>query len=266
MVAQVGRGPLDGGWLVTGAGGERLYALQLVDEGYGTLDGAWRVAEGAAPRSGFFATASRFGGPLVLRFAERPGAPVSTLTLNFPHRSRPPSFPVARFLPLPDSSLFSLPGGGRSSVGASWSGQGSPPTPGPPPPVAPSPPAPQPPAITAVPPGRPRRPGRPPWPWGQPATGATPAAPHPPPRGAGPPPPCEHTRAPPPPTADIPATPPARPVHPPLPASGQPTAPVGRSRAASHSQPSDSTPPMLWSRPNTATPGHQAETHEKHMT
>lgn len=83
LAAQGGRGPLDGGWLVSGADGTQLYALQLVDEGLGTLDGAWRTAgNGPATRSGFFAFASRTPGTVSLRFVEKPGAPLTTLTLK----------------------------------------------------------------------------------------------------------------------------------------------------------------------------------------
>jgi hypothetical protein len=83
LIEQSQRGALDGGWLVSGTDGAALFALQLVDEGYGTLDGAWRDASATpASRSGFFAFASRYGGPLVLRFMERPGQPLTSLTLT----------------------------------------------------------------------------------------------------------------------------------------------------------------------------------------
>jgi hypothetical protein len=89
MIEQGGKGPLDGGWTVLGPDGDALYALQLVDEGFGTLDGAWRVAGTPATRSGFFTFASRYAGPLVLKFQDRAGAPVTTLTLT-PHRAVEP--------------------------------------------------------------------------------------------------------------------------------------------------------------------------------
>jgi hypothetical protein len=83
-IAQSRQGPLDGGWTVTAADGATLFALQLVDEGLGLVEGAWRDAAGARPggarpeASGFIALASRGPGRAVLRFME-PGA--TTLTV-----------------------------------------------------------------------------------------------------------------------------------------------------------------------------------------
>lgn len=83
LAAQSRRGPLDGGWLVSGADGARLYALQLVDNADGDLQGAWRDPSAPATvRSGFLVSAIREGVNLTLRFFEKQGEPPVTLTLT----------------------------------------------------------------------------------------------------------------------------------------------------------------------------------------
>jgi hypothetical protein len=84
-IAQSRQGPLDGGWTVTAADGTAIFALQLVDEGLGLVEGAWRDAAAAArsggvrpDASGFIALASREPGRAVLRFLE-PGASTPTV-------------------------------------------------------------------------------------------------------------------------------------------------------------------------------------------
>ena len=81
--AQLGRGPLDGGWTVVAADGRTLYRLQLSDDG-SAVDGAWtdpNVPLGS--RSGLVPPAFRVPGSAVtFRFAERPGQPPVALTLT----------------------------------------------------------------------------------------------------------------------------------------------------------------------------------------
>lgn len=83
QAAQSQQGRLDGSWLVAGVDGARLYFLQLVDQGAGAVEGAWRDANGLpGVRSGFLASAAREGAGLTLRFFERSGAAPVTLTLR----------------------------------------------------------------------------------------------------------------------------------------------------------------------------------------
>jgi len=76
------QGPLDGGWTLS-AGGQDLYALQLVDR-RDRLEGVWRDVrrKGALNSSGLVDDLHREGGSLVLRFTPSPGAPTSVATLR----------------------------------------------------------------------------------------------------------------------------------------------------------------------------------------
>lgn len=69
--AQGMQGPLDGRWALgtTGAGGD-LYILQLVDTGYGSLEGVWRDVHrpGAIDGSGFLSDIQRVGPGLTFSF------------------------------------------------------------------------------------------------------------------------------------------------------------------------------------------------------
>jgi hypothetical protein len=83
LSAQGLKGPLEGGWTLTDAGGAQLYDLQLVDSTGGTVDGAWRDLRrpGAIDASGLIVGASRIGAQLNLRFYSGAGGPVTaTLT------------------------------------------------------------------------------------------------------------------------------------------------------------------------------------------
>ena len=77
------QGPLDGGWTLTGADGQGLYALQLVDK-TDRLEGVWRDLrrKGALNASGLVDDIQRQGGDLVLRFSAEPGKPVTVATLH----------------------------------------------------------------------------------------------------------------------------------------------------------------------------------------
>ena len=78
--AQGFQGPLDGGWLLSGNGGD-LYSLQLVDRGKGVLEGAWRDLRQTGV-SGFVDEIERTGGgELLLRFTPDTGGP-ATVTLR----------------------------------------------------------------------------------------------------------------------------------------------------------------------------------------
>lgn len=81
--AQSRQGELDGGWALVDAGGDLLYALQLVDTGEPAVEGAWRLLKPETPgASGFIALISREPARLVLRFLE-PGAATPTVaTVN----------------------------------------------------------------------------------------------------------------------------------------------------------------------------------------
>jgi len=76
------QGPLDGGWTLS-AGGQDLYALQLVDR-RDRLEGAWRDVrrKGALNSSGLVDELRRQGGQLVVRFSPSPGAPAAVATLR----------------------------------------------------------------------------------------------------------------------------------------------------------------------------------------
>jgi hypothetical protein len=80
--AQEYQGPLDGGWTLSAAG-QDLYSLQLVDR-RDRLEGVWRDVrrKGALNGSGLVDDIQRQGSEVTLRFAVRPGAPVSVATLH----------------------------------------------------------------------------------------------------------------------------------------------------------------------------------------
>lgn len=82
--AQGLQGPLDGAWMLRGAGGQPLYSLLFVDKGLGQLEGAWRDPRrrGATDSSGFLAGVQRMGAQLSASFYPLPGAPAATITLN----------------------------------------------------------------------------------------------------------------------------------------------------------------------------------------
>jgi len=82
--AQGMQGPLDGRWTLSAAGMGDLYILQLVDTGYGPLEGAWRDVRraGAIEGSGFLADIQRLGTGLSFRFDPRPGGATATATLS----------------------------------------------------------------------------------------------------------------------------------------------------------------------------------------
>jgi hypothetical protein len=65
------QGPLDGGWTLSAAGRD-LYAFQLVDDGRGGIEGAWRdLRKGADPDgSGFIDEVRKAGAEVTLRFAD----------------------------------------------------------------------------------------------------------------------------------------------------------------------------------------------------
>jgi len=76
------QGPLDGGWTLS-AGGQDLYALQLVDR-RDRLEGVWRDLrrKGALNGSGIVTDLQRQGAELTLRFTPSPGAPMTVATLH----------------------------------------------------------------------------------------------------------------------------------------------------------------------------------------
>lgn len=82
--AQGMQGPLDGAWTLSTTGGQPLYALLFVDKGRGQLEGAWRDPRrrGATNSSGFMTGVERIGSQLVARFQSRPGAALTSVTLN----------------------------------------------------------------------------------------------------------------------------------------------------------------------------------------
>ncbi|HEY8573699.1 hypothetical protein [Phenylobacterium sp.] len=69
--AQGFQGPLDGGWTLSGPGGD-LYSFRLVDKGRGSVEGAWLDLrrKGAPAGSGFIDQVERVGDEMILRFAE----------------------------------------------------------------------------------------------------------------------------------------------------------------------------------------------------
>jgi hypothetical protein len=84
LSAQGLKGPLEGGWTLSDAGGARLFDLQLVDSAGGSVEGAWRDLRrpGAIDASGLIVGASRIGNRFNLRFYPQGyGEPVvATLT------------------------------------------------------------------------------------------------------------------------------------------------------------------------------------------
>ncbi|NGM50046.1 hypothetical protein G5B46_10545 [Caulobacter sp. 602-2] len=84
--AQGLQGPLDGGWVLRGAGGVALYSLQIADPagGYGPVEGAWRDLRrpGAVGSTGLIDSIERtYDGGAAVRFMARPGVG-STLALS----------------------------------------------------------------------------------------------------------------------------------------------------------------------------------------
>lgn len=76
------QGPLEGGWTLS-AGGQDLYALQLVDR-RDRLEGVWRDMRrrGSLTASGLVADLQRQGSQLTLRFTPTPGAAATVATLH----------------------------------------------------------------------------------------------------------------------------------------------------------------------------------------
>ena len=76
------QGPLDGGWTMS-AGGQDLYALQIVDR-RDRLEGVWRDLrrKGALNASGLVDEMERQGTELTLRFMALPGAATSAAVLH----------------------------------------------------------------------------------------------------------------------------------------------------------------------------------------
>lgn len=82
QAAQGLQGPLDGNWTVRGGDGAALYALQLVDKGYGyMLEGAWR-ALGGSGRVGLIDSLDRQPTSLTIRITRVPGKAPAVLTLT----------------------------------------------------------------------------------------------------------------------------------------------------------------------------------------
>jgi hypothetical protein len=80
--AQSFQGPLEGGWTLS-AGGQDLYALQLVDR-RDRLEGVWRDMRrrGSLNASGLVDDLQRQGGELTLRFTPTPGTATTVATLH----------------------------------------------------------------------------------------------------------------------------------------------------------------------------------------
>ncbi|HEY8005049.1 MAG TPA: hypothetical protein VIE16_12515, partial [Phenylobacterium sp.] len=76
------QGPLEGGWTLS-AGGQDLYALQLVDR-RDRLEGVWRDVrrKGSLNGSGVVDDLRRQGAELTLRFTPSPGAAATVATLH----------------------------------------------------------------------------------------------------------------------------------------------------------------------------------------
>ena len=72
------RGPLDGGWVLSAAGGD-LYAFELADHG-GQVEGAWRdLHRQGADASGILEPAARSSAGVTLRFSPAGAAPVTVV-------------------------------------------------------------------------------------------------------------------------------------------------------------------------------------------
>ncbi|ATQ44486.1 hypothetical protein [Caulobacter mirabilis] len=81
QAAQGLQGPLDGNWTVRDSHGTGLYALQLVDKGYGyMLEGAWRSLAGG--RVGLIDNIDRQPTSMTLRITRTPGKAPAVLTLT----------------------------------------------------------------------------------------------------------------------------------------------------------------------------------------
>lgn len=78
------QGPLDGSWILAGAGGADLFALQLVDKSGNPLEGAWRDVRrtGAFEGSGFVSRIERVGATLVVQFQPGPDAAMVSANLR----------------------------------------------------------------------------------------------------------------------------------------------------------------------------------------
>lgn len=82
--AQGLQGPLDGSWILAADGMGDLYVFELVDRGYGLIEGAWRDLrrKGALTGSGFIDVIERSGSQITLRFAAGPDAAPTAATLT----------------------------------------------------------------------------------------------------------------------------------------------------------------------------------------
>ena len=84
--AQSMQGPIDGGWMLTGPGNERLYRFQFVDHGpdLDLAEGAWRDLKSASRTtgSGFIATVASDGARLMLRFYETDANDLAVVTVK----------------------------------------------------------------------------------------------------------------------------------------------------------------------------------------
>lgn len=82
--AQGLQGPLDGSWILAADGVGDVYVFELVDRGYGLVEGAWRDLrrKGALTGSGFIDVIERSGSQITLRFAARPDVAPTAATLT----------------------------------------------------------------------------------------------------------------------------------------------------------------------------------------
>ncbi len=84
--AQSMQGPIDGGWMLTGPGNERLYRFQFVDHGpdLDLAEGAWRDLKSVSRTtgSGFIATVASDGARLMLRFYETDANDLAVVTVK----------------------------------------------------------------------------------------------------------------------------------------------------------------------------------------
>ncbi len=81
QAAQGLQGPLDGNWTIRDTHGAGLYALQLVDKGYGyMIEGAWRSLAGG--RVGLIDNIDRQPTGMTLRITRTPGKAPAVLTLT----------------------------------------------------------------------------------------------------------------------------------------------------------------------------------------
>lgn len=82
--AQGLQGAMDGSWILSVDGLGDLYVFELVDRGYGLVEGAWRDLrrKGALTGSGFIDVIERSGSQVTLRFTSRPDGAPTTATLT----------------------------------------------------------------------------------------------------------------------------------------------------------------------------------------